>query len=250
VRRALALLAVLALPGAVAAAEITVLCPRAVQHVVAAAAEDFQLGTKHSVWLSYGTSGAIADRARTEEADVVIGGAAAVTELESKGAIRPGTRVVLGRVAIGVAVKAGTLGPDVTTTAALREALLAAPSLGYADPARGDPAGHHFSQVLDGMGIAPQVLSRTTLFADGPRALDALARGRIALVVAPLSEIAGVTGVTVAGVLPRDVQDRMVYAAGVLTRSAAPEAASAFLAHLTRPEARGLLQAGGLEPAD
>lgn len=249
-RMALTTLIALALPVQAAAGEITVLCARGVQHAVAAAAEDFQRATRHSVWLSYGTVEAIGERARTEEADIVIARAETVTALEAKGAVQPGTRAVLGRVSLAVAVRVGAPGIDVSTTAKLRQILLAAPTLGYADPARGDPAIRHFSGILESLGVAAQLTPRTTLFADTARALDALARGQVTLVVAPLNEILRVDGVTVAGLLPSDAQQAIVYAAGVLTRSATPAVAIAFIAHLESPDVRAQLRGGGIEPAD
>ena len=243
------LLVVLVVPGAAAAAEITVLCPRGMQHAVAAAAEEFQSATRHSVWMSYGTTGGIAVRAQTEEADIVIGSVAGLTELETKGAVRTGTRVVLGRVRVGVAVRPGVT-IDVSTVAKLRRAILEAPSLGYADPERGEQAGRHWSRVLQSMAIAPLVTFKTTLFPDGLRALEAVAKGQIALAVAPISEILGVEGVALAGPLPDDVQQVLVYAAGVMTRSAAPDVASAFLAHLTSAAVRSRFKERGIAPGD
>jgi molybdate transport system substrate-binding protein len=248
--RAIALVACVLTPAAVDAAEITVLCSRAVQHVVAAAAEAFQKNTRHSVWLSYGETGAIAGRALTESADVVIANVPAVTELEAKAALRPGTRVVLGSVGLGVAVRAGTPVPDIASTTKLRRAILQATSLAYPDPERGAPTGHHVSHVLDLLGIAPLVDFKTTLFPDGPRALASVARGQIELAVAPISEILTVEGVALAGPLPRDYQITVVYAAGVMTKSAAPDVAGAFLTYLASPEVRTQLTAAGVEPGN
>lgn len=245
--RALALLVLLLVPGVAAAAEITILCSRGVQHVVAGAAESFQRATRHNVWLSYGEPGVIAGRALTEEADVVIASVSGVSDLEAQAAVRPGARVVLGRVGIGVAVRAGTPPPDVASAANLRRAILQAPSLGYADPARGAPAARQFTQVLDTLGIASLVSVKTTLFPDGPRALAGVARGQVALAVAPISEILGVEGVVLAGPLPGELQQALDYAAAVMTRSAAPEVASAFLAHLASAEVRAQLKAAGIE---
>lgn len=248
--RAIALVAVLLTPAIADAAEITVLCSRAVQHVVAAAAEAFQRTTRHSVWLSYGETAAVAGRALTESADVVIANVPAVTELETKAAVRSGTSVVLGRVGLGLAVRAGTPHPDIASTTNLRRAILQATSLAYPDPERGASAGHHVSHVLDLLGIAPLVSFKTTLFADGPRALASVARGQIALAVAPISEILSVEGVALVGPLPADHQLTIVYAAGVMTKSAAPDVAGAFLAYLASAEMRTQLTAAGVEPAD
>lgn len=246
----LALLAVLVMPRAAAAGEITVLCARGMQHVVAAAAEEFQRTTKHSVWFSYGTSGAILVRAGADRADVVIAGAAGVAELESKGAVEFGTRVVLGRVGVGVATKAGTPRIDVASAALLRHAVLAATSLGYADPAAGSQAGRHFAHVLESIGIAPLVGPKTTLFPDGLRALQSVAKGETDLAAAPISEILGVEGVALAGPLPDALQLVVAYGAGVLLRGSAPDVAKAFLKYLKTAEVRARFTAGGIDPAD
>ena len=248
--RVAVVLAVLSAPARAAAAEITVLCPRGVQHVVAAVAEDFQKATRDSVWMSYGTTAGIAERALTETADVVIGSAAGLTELQVKGAVRTGTQVVLGSVGIGVAVPAGTPPPDVSTSAALRRAVLEAASLGFPDPAQGGQAGRHFNRVLESMNVAPLVRFKTTLFPDGLRALEALAKGQIALAVAPVSEIAAAAGVALAGPLPEDVQQVLVYVGAVMSRSGAPDVARAFLAHLTSAAARTRFKAGGIVPPE
>jgi molybdate transport system substrate-binding protein len=147
-------------------------------------------------------------------------------------------------------VRAGTPAPDVSTPANLRRAILQAASLGYADPARGSEPGRHLTHVLASMGILPLLTPKTTLFPDGRRALEAVATGHVALAVAPITEIRGVDGVALGGPLPGDLQLVVVYGAGVMTRSVAPEVALAFLAHLTSAEARAQFTAGGVETAD
>lgn len=91
---------------------------------------------------------------------------------------------------------------------------------------------------------------KTTLFPDGLRALEAVARGAIAFAVASISEIRAVEGVILAGPLPDTLQQVLVYVAGVLTRSAAPDVAGAFLTHLKSAEVLTQFRAGGIEPAD
>jgi molybdate transport system substrate-binding protein len=163
--------------------------------------------------------------------------------------VRPGTRGVLGRVRIGVALRKGAT-VDVSTVAKLRRVILDAPSLGYADPERGGQAGRHFRRVLESMAIAPLVAFKTTLFPDGLRALEAVAKREIAVAVAPVSEILGVEGLAPPAALPDEVQQVLVYAAGVMTRSAAPDVAAALLAHLTSTAVRTRFAAGGIEAGD
>jgi molybdate transport system substrate-binding protein len=242
-----ALVLVLGVPVAAPGGEITVLCPRVMQQVIAAAAADFQRSARHDVWLSYGAGDAIDQRARTETADIVITSVVGVAQLEASGAVRPGTRAMLGRVALGVAVPAGSVAPEISTPAALRRALLQATTLGYVDPGRDPGVGGHVVRILEDIGIALLVRPKTTLFPDGTSALDRVARGQVALAIAPISEIRGAGGVRLAGPLPQAIQRPVDYAAAVLTRSAAPDVASAFLAHLRTTEMRVRLKAGGVD---
>jgi molybdate transport system substrate-binding protein len=244
-------LLLLAVPAVTHAGEITVLCPRAMQGAVAIAAEGFQRDTRHSVWFSYDTTGAVVERALSDEAgiDVVIGSAAGLIDLESRGALRPGTRMPLGGVGIGVAVKAGSALPDISTPAMLQRTLAAAPSLAYADPRLGGQAGAHFAQVLESLGLTAAGHAKTTLYADGGRALDSVAKGQTAMAAALISEIRGASGVTFVGPLPGAWQHTLLYAAGVLKRSAASDVAQAFLAHLRSAAVQAQFEARGIEPA-
>jgi molybdate transport system substrate-binding protein len=248
--RALAVAALLMVPSLAAAAEITVLCPRGTQHVVALAAEDFQRATRHNVWLVYGTSDRVLGRAANEAADVIVAPTPGVADLETKGVVQFGSRVALGRVGIGVAVKKGAKAPDVSTAPLLRRALLEATSIAYADPADGGESGRHVARVIEAIGIAPLIATKVSVFPDGLRALESVAAGRTELGIAPVSEILGVDGLALAGPLPDGLQQVLDYAAGLLIRSAAPDVAKAFLQHLKSAEGRSRLTAGGFTPAD
>ena len=68
--------------------------------------------------------------------------------------------------------------------------------------------------------------------------------------MAPSVEILGVDGVALVGPFPRDLQLTVVYVAAAMTRSAAPDVASAFLAYLASPEVRAQLTAAGVEPGN
>lgn len=238
-----------AAPGVAMAGEVTVLCPRAVQYVVAAAAQEFQRRTRHTVWLSYGTTASIESRAAGAEADVVIGGEDALAQLARRGVIRGESRVIVGRVGLGVAVRSGATLPDISNERALRRTILQATSLGYADPKGGGQAAH-VTQLLETLTIAALVLPKTTIFPDGLRALEALAKDRVTLAIAPISEITGSDGVRLVGPLPDPLQQTLVYAAAVMSRTASADVASALLAHLRSRDIRDQLKAGGVEPVD
>ena len=106
-----------------------------------------------------------------------------------------------------------------------------------------------FAQVLESIGLAPLVPPKTTLFADGLRALESIAKGKTAMAVASISEIHGTAGVALVGPLPGPLQQILLYAAGVLKRSPTPDVAQAFLAHLKTASARAHFESRGIDPA-
>ena len=249
-RPSVAILLALALGAATpaAAVELTVLCPRGVQAPMTALAERFEAETAHRLRFAFGTAGMVARRAAEgHAADVVITAAHAIDDLLARGIARPGSRLVIGSVGVGIAVKRGAAVPDVSTPAALRTALLATPSLGYADPARGGQGGTHFAGVVERLGLTETLRARTRLFPEGLQALESVAAGEVALAAAPVSEILPLKGLALAGPLPPSLQARLVYAAALLATSRAPEEGQALLAFLATPAARAILARGGLE---
>jgi molybdate transport system substrate-binding protein len=243
-------LLILGLCGAVpaSAAELTILCPRGVQAPLAKLAERFAAESGHRVHFVFGTAGGVARRAATgEAADVIITAVRALDDLIARGVASTGTRVDLGGVGVGLAVRAGTPRPDVSTPEALRHALLAVPSLGYADPALGGQGGTHFAGVIERLGLTEALRSRTRLFPEGLQALERVAAGEVAIAAAPISEILPLPGLALAGPLPAALQGRLSYAAALLAKSRAPDESRAFLAFLATPAARAVLARGGLE---
>lgn len=233
-----------------AAAEITVLCPRGVQHAVGELADAFRRETAHQVRFAFGTAGGLHARAvGGEPADIVIVSSAGIDDLVRRGAVIAGTRADVGRVGVGVAARAGAPRPDVSTPEALTQALLAARSLAYADPAKGGQGGIHFARVVERLGIADAVRAKTVLFPEGLMALESIARGEHELGAAPISEIVAVKGLVLAGPLPTSLQNTLTYSAAVLIVSKAPDTARAFIAFLTGDQAKAVFRAAGFEPS-
>src|SRR5204863_8818463 len=214
-------------------------CPRGVQAPLTVLAERFGANSGHRVRFAYGTAGAIARRATEgEPADVVITAVRGLDDLLTRGVAVTGTRVSVGAVGVGIAVPAGTPKPDVSTPEALKAALLAAPSIGYADPARGGQGGTHFAKVIEQLGLTETLRAKTRLYPEGLEALERVATGEIGLAAAPVSEILPLAGLSLAGPLPPSLQARLAYAAALLAKARTPETAPAFLAGLGTPAAR------------
>ena len=100
--------------------------------------------------------------------------------------------------------------------------------------------------MLQRLGIAEAVQGKT-LLVPGGYAAEKVAQGEAELVVHQISEILPVKGVTLVGPLPKDLQKITIYSAGLAARSAAPEAARAFIAFVARPAFKAKFAAAGLD---
>src|SRR5215510_6652012 len=82
----------------------------------------------------------------------------AIDDLIRQGRIVAGSRVDLVRSAIGIAVRKGAPKPDIGSAAALKHALLSACTISYS---KTGISGVYFPTVLERLGIAAQVASKT-----------------------------------------------------------------------------------------
>ena len=199
--------------------------------------------------LQFGTAGVIRDRILAgASVDVVVLPPAGLDELVQRGLVVPGSARALGLVRLGVAVRSGAARPAIATEADVRATLLAAASIGMADPAAGATTGVYLAGLLKRMGLSQTLRPKIKLYTDGTDAMRALARGDVALAVGQISEIKPVPGVDLAGPLAMPLQLCSVYAAGVASHAAAPEQAAALIALLRSPPAAPAFAAAGFDP--
>ena len=230
-------------------ATLNVFCAGAAQAVVTQIAEKFQRDSGNFVNANFGAVGAMRARvAAGEPADVIVLTAALIDELVAQGLVAAGSRVDLGKVGTGVAVRAGTPLPDVTDLRVLRGNLLAATRIVCPDPAVAT-AGKVVMSALDRLGITGEVRARLQYFPNGFAAMNDLARstGMLEMGITQITEIMANKGVTLVGPLPAEVQNIAVYAAGLATRSAHPERAKEFIRRLTGFNAQTVLSAAGFD---
>ncbi|HEX4347562.1 MAG TPA: substrate-binding domain-containing protein [Vicinamibacterales bacterium] len=174
--------------------------------------------------------------------DVAILPPASITALLGANAL--GEPVDVGRVGIGVGVRAGTLHPDIRTVDAFRRVLLAATSVTYVQEGASRMS---IEQLFEKLGIAGEMKPKTNLRAGYPDMAASVAGGESTLVLIPVSEIPLMNGVENAGTLPPEIQSLIVFQAGATTKSANAAAAAAVLRTLQSPAARGIFQKDGFE---
>ena len=177
--------------------------------------------------------------------DIVVLAADAIERLVVAGCVEPASRVGLARSGIAVAVAAGAAHPDIATEAALRDAILAAGSIGYST----GPSGTYLLKLFDRWGIAEQIASRIVKAPPGVPVATLVASGEVALGFQQMSELIHVPGIDVLGELPAAVQSTTTFTAAICTATSQREAARALLAFLASPEADDAKLKNGMSPA-
>src|SRR5260370_27589924 len=133
---AMAWVLALAPPAGAQAAEIAVLAAAAVQEPFEAVVHAFEHDTGNKVAATFGSVGAIQGKLKAgANADLVILSTALVAAAEKDGTARAGSRAVVGRAEIGVAVRNSTPAPHISTPGALQKPLLPPKCVSSPDPA-------------------------------------------------------------------------------------------------------------------
>jgi len=162
--------------------------------------------------------------------------------LMDAGKIAAGSAADVTRSAVGLAVRAGARKPDIATVEAFKRTLLAARSIAYSD----GPSGAYIARLLSRLGVALEMKPKTRL-TSGPVA-ELVASGEAEIGMQQIVAILPVKGAELAGPLPSELQNFIVYAAGLAARTREAAAARAFVAFLGSHEARRLIRAKGMEP--
>lgn len=169
-----------------------------------------------------------------------------VEDLIRSGRIEAGTRRDLASVDLAVGVRAGSPKADISTPDAIGRRLLAARSLTWTE---GGAASAANFAMLDALGLREPLAARIVLQRVPGTAAETVARGEHELVLLPLSEIQGVPGVAVLGLLPAPFQRPIVMTAGIAARTRAPGAAAALVTFLTSAATARALEAAGMKPS-
>jgi len=162
------------------------------------------------------------------------------------GRIAAGTQTDVTRSAVGLAVRVGAPKPDIGTVEALKRTLQRARSIGYSD----GPSGAYIAELLQRLGIAQEMKSKTRL-TSRPVA-EIVAEGEADVGMQQIVAILPVKGADLVGPLPSELQNIIVYAAGLAPSAAHSAAQSAaartFIAFMAMPEVAALIRAKGMEP--
>jgi molybdate transport system substrate-binding protein len=232
------------------AAEIKVLSTASFRQVMEDLGPKFERASGHKLAITFGTSGAVVKRVQGgETADVVIMPRQGIDSFVKDGKAVAGNVTVLARSGIGVAIRKGAPKPDISSPEALKLTLLAAKSITYTNPAWGAADGIHFAKVLDRLGIADEMNSKTVFLPKPGPAGVLVANGEAEIGVQQIQGLMPVAGIEIVGPLPGDLQNTLVFAAAIMAGARDAAASKALVNFLRTPEAATVIKAKGMEPA-
>jgi molybdate transport system substrate-binding protein len=231
-------------PAPAHAAEITVLSGQGDVSGLRELAPAFEKLTGHKVIVSLEAGNAMIQKIGSgAPADIVTAGPDAIDALVKQGKVLAGTRTNFAQAGVGVAVKSGAPRPDISTPEAFKRAMLGATSIAYS---RGR-SGEITAMAIERLGIAEQLKTKTRL-SEGVPVAEIVAKGEAEIGMHQINVILPITGADYIGPLPKELQQYVPFAAGLLAVSKEPEAAKAFLHFIASPEAAPLLRNSGMEP--
>jgi molybdate transport system substrate-binding protein len=176
-------------------------------------------------------------------ADVVILSREGLNELIAANRIASGTDVNLARVPLGVAVRAGTPKPDVSTVDSFKQVLLKAKTIAIP----GSTGGIWLTtDVFPRLGMAEKINVKST--PRGTAATDMVAAGEADIAVMPVSEILHAAGVDFVGTIPPEIQLAQVFSAAVVAGSREIEAPKRLIEFLASARASETIRKSGMEP--
>jgi molybdate transport system substrate-binding protein len=180
-----------------------------------------------------------------EAFDVVFLASDAIDKLIGSGHVLAGSRVDLVRSGVAVAVRAGAPEPDISSEAAVREAVRAARSISYST----GPSGVALARLFERWGIADEIRDRIVQAPPGVPVGALVARGEVELGFQQFSELMHLEGISLLGPLPPAIQITTTFSAGICAGTEQASAVRAMLADMNRPEAAATKRRHGMEPA-
>lgn len=225
---------------------LRVLASNGVQGAVTEVIPECERAVGHPLAVQWGTTVSLKQKIESGEPfDFTILTSEAIDALAKEGKVAADSRANAARVGIGIGIRSGATKPDIRTADALKNTLVHAKSVTYAAAGASRAA---IDKMLDRMGIADAVKSKTLLLGGADETAAAVRDGKAELLITLISEIKSAKGVELAGPLPQEFQAYTSFAAAASSTANQTEAAKKAVKFLTGPKATAAYKDKGMEP--
>src|SRR5439155_9993697 len=237
-----------AVAGAAAATDIRIISAGAVEPGLAKVADQFKRETNNRVRIQFFAAVPQLERRLSvgEPADVLVAPAGLMNDQLRRGKVDAEAHSFIGRVGIGVTVRAGAPDPDIATLDRFKQSLLGADSIVYNHAS----TGLYLEKLFDLLGIAEQLKTKTTRYVSSAQVLEHVIGGKgIEIGFGAITEIRQFEpkGLKLVGPLPEQVQNSTAYSAAVITEAPEAEVARDFVLYLGTPAAKAFFSAAGID---
>ena len=229
------------------AAEIKVLSVVPLKTSLDELGPQFERATGHKLAITYDGSSQLKRKFEANEPfDVALIYPELIEELLKQGKLAPDVRADVAIVNVGVAIKKGAPKPDLSTVDAFKRTLLNAKSISHSTEGA---SGVYFQGLIQRLGIAAELKPKLRPVDGGNHVVGPVAKGEVEIAVITIPFIFLDPGAELAGPLPKELQHPVIYTASLSSAAKQPDAAKAFIKHLTTPAAAAVIKSKGLEPA-
>jgi molybdate transport system substrate-binding protein len=210
--------------------------------------EQYKKDTGNDVKLQIANTGQfnqIISASSPETLDVLIGTTQLVDQFISTGK-GEGPKTLVGRVGIGVVIRKDASVPNVATSDAIKQAVLAADGVVYNTAG----SGQAVQRIFDQWGITDKVMPKATRPGNAAQTMDRLATGKgneigfgLLSEVKPYEE----KGIKLVGKLPADIQSYTNYEAAIVAGSKTSAVSKAFIQYLGTAASKQKFAATGVD---
>lgn len=225
--------------------DIRLLGAIAVRPAVLAVISEFETATGFTVAVKWELNPTAKQQIEAGEPfDLVITNPNLVQDLTASGKVKSGSQMAFGRIAMGVAAKAGSRPLDIGSVEAFEHALKSAGSIAYASEGT---SGAYFCSLLERLEIADEVKPKLVAVPGGLTA-PAVGRGEAELGVVPVTSIlAAAPEVMLVGRFPAELQSYIDFAIGISADPTDAEAAKQLAEFLMSTAVDDILAGKGVE---
>lgn len=226
------------------AADMKVLASTAVKSVLEEMGPQFEKATGNTISFTFGPAAVLKAQIDKGAAfDVAILTVPLINELVTAGKIDGRSQAIVAQGGLGVAMRAGTPKPDVSTPEAFKKMLLNAKSIGFNRQGASRAATE---AIFAKLGIAGDIKSKIKLLQTG--ASEGVVNGEVEVGLGPASDILAASGAELVGLFPKELEWYLVLPAGVAVASKNTSAAELLIDFLKSPAGAAVLKSKGMEP--
>jgi molybdate transport system substrate-binding protein len=229
----------------VQAAELQILAGGGMMAPLKELGAQFESASGHKIVFRFGTTPELIKLATSGDAfDLAVVPREVFKDAAAQSQLMPGPTTDIARVGLGVAIRSGAPKPDISSPEALKQTLLTAQSVATI-PA--SAAGAQVLRLFERLGISEAMKAKTKAQPGPAQVVEAVANGEAELGVF-LANVLTAPGLDLLGPFPAELQQEVIFTAGIAAKTNQVDAAKTFITYLTTPAAIALIKAKGMNP--